>query len=112
MESVDRDADDYLDKTRQIERSLKDKVREQLGWAPRAQKAEINLIQHAKNNGISPSYELPAPNVRQQDDRHADGIQTLLLPADLERKLNAILSKSRTWIQETGTNVLQVAFGF
>jgi hypothetical protein len=113
MEAVYRDADDYLEKTRQIERALKDKVREQLGWAPRVDKAQINLIQHAKNNGILPSYELPEPNVSHEDGRHTDNlIQTLLLPADLERKLNAILSKSRTWIQETGTNVLQVAFGF
>src|SRR5690606_34521153 len=39
-------------------------------------------------------------------------IQTLLLPKDLERKLNGITSKCRTWIQETGINVLHVAFGF
>ena len=39
-------------------------------------------------------------------------IQTLLLPTDLERKLNAITSKCRTWAQETGMNVLHVAYGF
>ena len=113
MEAVDRDADDYLDKTRSIERALKDRVRAQLRLAPRVQKLEINLTQHAKNNGILPSYELPDPHEENGDGRHTDdAIQTLLLPSDLERKLNAIMSKSRTWIQETGMNVLQIAFGF
>jgi transcription elongation GreA/GreB family factor/very-short-patch-repair endonuclease len=113
MEAVDRNADDYLDETRTIERALKDRVRAQLGMAPRVQRSEINLSQHAKNNGILPSYELPAANDKHEDGRHTDDkIQTLLLPSDLERKLNAIASKSRTWIQETGMNVLQVAFGF
>jgi transcription elongation GreA/GreB family factor len=113
MEAVDKDADDYLDKTRTIERALRDMVRSQLGLAPRVQKSEINLTQHAKNNGILASYELPTADQEHDDGRHTDDkIQTLMLPSDLERKLNAITSKSRTWIQETGMNVLQIAFGF
>jgi hypothetical protein len=113
MEAVDRDADDYIDRTRQIERSLKDRIREALGLPPRTKKNEVNLIHHAKINGITPSYELPTPNAERTDGRHSDDdIQTLLLPNDLERKLNAIVSKCRTWVQETGMNVLNVAFGF
>lgn len=34
MEAIDRDADDYLDRTRAIERALRDSVRGQLGLAP------------------------------------------------------------------------------
>ena len=113
MEAVDRDADDYPEKAHSVERELKDRVRAQLGLAPRVTKSEINLTQHAKNNGILPSYELPDPGDENEDGRHSDNdIQTLLLPGDLERKLNAITSKSRTWVQETGMNVLHVAFGF
>ncbi|MEY9441694.1 DUF4011 domain-containing protein [Bradyrhizobium elkanii] len=113
MEAVDRDGDDYLDQTRVAERALKDRVRRQLGMPPRVQKSEINLTQHAKNNGILPSYDLPAVEAEHADGRHTDDkIQTLLLPPDLERKLNSIMSKSRTWLQETGMNVLHVAFGF
>lgn len=113
MEAVDRDGDDYLDKTRAAERALKDRVRQQLGMPPRVQKSEINLSQHAKNNGILPSYDLPAAEAKHADGRHTDDkIQTLLLPPDLERKLNGVMSKSRTWLQETGMNVLHVAFGF
>jgi very-short-patch-repair endonuclease len=113
MESVDRDADEYIDRTRRIERSLKDRVRQALGLPTRTTKTEINLIDHAKINGIAPSYELPIPDAEHMDARHSDdGIQTLLLPNDLERKLNAIFSKCRTWVQETGINVLHVAYGF
>jgi len=113
MELVDRDADNYIDRTRQIERSLKDRAREALGLPPRTKKSEINLIHHAKINGITPSYELPTPDAERTDGRHSDDdIQTLLLPNDLERKLNAIVSKCRTWMQETGMNVLHVAYGF
>jgi very-short-patch-repair endonuclease len=113
MESVDRDADDYIDRTRQIERSLKDRVREALRLPPRAGTPEVNLIQHAKINGITPSYELPMPKGEYTEARHIDDdIQTLLLPNDLERKLNAIVTKCRTWVQETGINVLHVAYGF
>ncbi len=111
MESVERDADDYLDRTRQIERALKDRVREALGLPQRTKKTEVNLIHHAKINGITPSYELPIPDAEHADGRHTDdNIQTLLLPNDLERKLNAIVSKCRTWVQETGMNVLHVAY--
>jgi transcription elongation GreA/GreB family factor len=113
IESVDRDADDYIDRTRQIERALKDRVREALGLPPRTNKNEVNLVHHAKINGITPSYELPTPDAGHADGRHNDdNIQTLLLPNDLERKLNAIVSKCRTWVQETGMNVLHVAYGF
>jgi hypothetical protein len=113
IESVDRDADDYIDRTRQIERHLKDWVRQVLGLPPRTKKTEVNLIHHAKINGILPSYEFPTPDAEHTDGRHSDDdIQILLLPNDLERKLNAIVSKCRTWIQETGMNVLHVAYGF
>jgi len=113
MEAVQRDADDYLDRTRQIERALKDRIRASMGMPPRTDKTEVNLINHAKINGITPSYELPKPKEEHTDGRHTDNdIQTLLLPNDLERKLNSVVSKCRTWMQETGMNVLQVAYGF
>jgi RecA/RadA recombinase len=113
LESIERDADDYLDRTRQIERALKDRIRADLGMPPRPKQQDINLAQHARNNGITPSYDLPQPDSDTAEGRHTDDdIQTLLLPKDLERKLNNITSKCRTWIQETGINVLHVAYGF
>ena len=85
-------------------------MRAALDMPERPPKAEINLTQHARNNGIKPSYDLPTEG---NGERHHDNnIQTLLLPKDLERKLNGISSKCKTWIQETGINVLHVAYGF
>jgi hypothetical protein len=113
MKSVQPESEDYLDTTRQIERALKDRVRSSLGLPPRVNRAELNLAQHAKNNGISPSYELPKANGGGDHPDHSDDkIQTLLLPNDLERRLNGIVTKCRTWLQETGMNVLQAAYGF
>jgi hypothetical protein len=113
IETLDPDADDYVERTRRIERALKDRVRQTLGLLPRTRRPEVNLIEHAKINGITPSYELPAPDAKDADGHHTDdNIQTLLLPHDLERRLNAIYSKCRTWVQETGVNVLHIAYGF
>ena len=81
--------------------------------AQRQKKSDISLTQHAINNGISPHYNLPSPHDEHEDGRHTDeNIQTLFLPEDLERKLNALMTKYRTWEQETGINVLHAAFGF
>ena len=113
LEAVEPDAEDYLDQARNIERALKDRVREILGMPPRPNKAQVNLVQHARNNRITPSFDLPSPAEEHADGRHTDNdIQTLLLPKDLERKLDAINTKCRTWIQETGINFLHSAFGF
>lgn len=112
LDAVDRDAEDYPDIVRRIERQLKDRVRDGLGMPKRQSGADINLVQHAKYHHITPSYDLPDP-AHSSNERHADNdIQTLFLPKDLERKLDAISAKCRTWIQETGINVLQVAYGF
>lgn len=106
--------DDYsIESGRRIERELRDRVRAVLGMAPRQTRGDISLPQHALNNGISSSYDLPDPGDEHEDGRHGDeNIQTLLLPDDMERKLNALIAKCRTWEQETGINVLHAAFGF
>jgi hypothetical protein len=113
MDKLDPESSDYVDDVRKLERELKDRLRAQLGMPTRITRKEESVVQHAKNNGISPSYDLPDPQVRHDDGRHDDDhIQTLLLPPDLERKLNAIISKARTVEQETGISVLRTAIGF
>jgi hypothetical protein len=113
QDKLDSSSEDYLDKARKLERALKDKLRAQLGLPARSDKRETNLVQHARNNGISPSYDLPEASDDEENENHTDdNIQTLLLPKDLERKLSALVSKCNTWIQETGINVLHASFGF
>lgn len=113
VDALDPDSEHHLDKTEKIERALKDRVRTSLGLKPRDTSGDINLAQHARAHGVSPSYDLPDPNEDQSKPEYEDDcLQTLFLPKDLERKLNSILSKCRTWQQETGLNVLHVAYGF
>ncbi|PIQ96863.1 MAG: hypothetical protein COV67_07260, partial [Nitrospinae bacterium CG11_big_fil_rev_8_21_14_0_20_56_8] len=112
LEELDPDDDESIE--RDIERKLKDRVRASLGMAPHQKKADVSLPQHALNNGICPHYELPDPEDEHEDGRHGaeNIIQTLLLPEDMERRLNALMTKCRTWEQETGINVFHAAFGF
>lgn len=110
---IDPDDERAEDQAKTIERALKDRVREALGMPPHSSSQDITVTQHAKNNGISPSYDLPFPDEEHEDGRHSDNdIQTLLVSEEMERSLNSILTKCRTWIQETGINVMHVAFGF
>lgn len=113
VKDIDQSSEEALELSRRAERTLRDRLRTVLGMKPRQTTEQISLVQHAKNNRISPSYDLPLPNEENEDGRHTDtDIQTLLLPDDLERKMNALTTKCRTWLQETGINVLHVAFGF
>ena len=50
IEELDSENDDYLDLKRIIERSLRDRVRKQLGMAPRQLRSkDLSLTQHARN---------------------------------------------------------------
>lgn len=113
IDSIDAGDEDALETQRAAERMLRDSVRAELRMAPRQTRAELSVAQHARNNNISPSYELPSAGDEHDDGRHTDdAIQTLLLGDALERTANRLISKTRTWQQETGLNVLHAAFGF
>ena len=110
---LDNSSPDSLDEGQRIDRELRDRVREKMGMPARVTSPSTSLSQHAKNNEISPAFDLPDPDSRSEDGRYSDeDIQTLLLPGELERKLNSISTRSSTWLQESGINVLHAAFGF
>lgn len=97
-EKLDPEALDYPDRLRMLDRALKDRVREQLGLPRRVTGKDESLAQHARNHGIDPSYDLPDPDAYSHDDRYDDDlVQTLLLAADLERKLNGLINRGKTW---------------
>ena len=113
VEQIDFESDDFINREINIIRDLKDRVRKKLDMSPRQTKKDISLIQHAKNNNISPSYDLPKPDDEIEDERYTDNkIQTLFLPEQLETKINNISRKGKSSIQESGVNVLHVSFGF
>ncbi len=113
LDEIDEQSDDAPDLLAKSERKLKDRLREVLGMPSRQTKNNLSLQQHAKNHGIVPHYELFHEHQQHQDGRHTDqDIQTLLLPDVLDRRLNALIAKEKTWAEETGISVLQAAFGF
>ncbi|WP_158672361.1 MULTISPECIES: DUF4011 domain-containing protein [Devosia] len=112
LDAVDPHAEDSGDTVLKIERDLKDRVRAALDMPPRQKKSELSLQEHALMNGIRPSWELPTPETTSDEEYTTPDLQTLLLPEDLERKLNGLMDKFRSWEQETGINVLHIAFGF
>ena len=57
------------------------------------------------------SYESPSPQ-RPQMATEGMAIQTLLYPDELEARLGTLRRKSESAIQEMGTNILYLAFGF
>jgi very-short-patch-repair endonuclease len=79
-----------------------------------ANKDESLVAEVAGQAGIAMGFDLPraaedgsAP--RKHEDRY---IQTLLFPDDLENNLKHISNRARTAIEESGTNMLYLAFGF
>ncbi len=66
---------------------------------------------HAARIGISTSFDFP-PNPEGAEGHRLHGLQALLYPAELERQLRKIASEAKTAIEETGTNMLFLVFGF
>lgn len=75
-------------------------------------KADPNAKEWAKIKGLNTNYELPL-SIKSENSKHNDTyIQSLLFPRDLEAQLRSIRTKANTAIEETGANILYIAFGF
>lgn len=75
-------------------------------------KPNPNAREWAKILGFDTSYDLEAKSYS-KDKKHNDtNIQTLFFPHELEALLRNIRSKANTAIEETGANILYIAFGF
>src|SRR5262249_14490552 len=104
------DDDPEGEQTLQVERRLKDRVREQLGLPPLSEIKELSLAAYARLHGIDPKFDLPAKSSPESSERSY--LQLLLLPEQMERSLSGISDQARTALQEKGVNTLCVAFGF
>lgn len=103
---------DYAQKEIDLERSLKDRVRADLGLPERQTGENLALATHARNHGISPDYILPERDAGIDDGRHDDAdIQTLLLPEQLDRVGRSLHDRGHAFERETGVNVLHAVFG-
>lgn len=66
---------------------------------------------YAAEIGISTSFEF-SRSPSGTDGHRTHGLQTLIYPADLERQLRKIASEAKTAVEETGSNMLFLVFGF
>ena len=72
-----------------------------------------NAAAYAAELGLATSFDLPQPENGTHAAKHSDdAIQTLLFPTDLEKVLRAIASDSRSALEEKGSNILYLSFGF
>jgi hypothetical protein len=97
-------------KDRAAERSLRDRVRKQLGmpeW-----RAATDPIVRAQELGIDPSYDLKAGAKGGDVAAGQPKIQTLFFPDRLEPKLSATHSAARTLQEDAGISALSCAVGF
>jgi tetratricopeptide (TPR) repeat protein len=112
MDALDPDSPDLAERELEIERALKDRLRERLEMPLRQTGKTPSLATHARNHGISPDFILPEPSDGMGCDRHDDDrIQTLLLPERFQRVTKSIMERSHSYERETGLNVLHAAFG-
>ena len=110
LSKFDDARDDGDQELKLLDRALKDRLRLTLGLPKRKLRTDISLEEHARANGIDPSFDLSSSGTNSA--RHSNKrLQTLLLPDDLLRKLNALAEKDRTWSDETGISVLKLSFG-
>ena len=79
---------------------LRDRVREQLGLAPRPDRKNLDLIAHARKHSIDPNYELPDKAAGPSPPTNR--LQTLLFADELDSRLARIASDARLAEQETG----------
>ncbi len=76
-------------------------------------KKDPDAEQWAKWLNLETSYEVPLPTAGNSQTKHADlAIQTLMYSYEMETRLRGLRQKANTAIEETGTNILYLAFGF
>ena len=105
------DDDPEGEKTFQIERRLKDRVRAQLKLPPLTKIKEMSLAEYASLHGMDPSFDLSVGGTEQDNSTKAL-LQVLQLPDQMERSLSGIRDQTQTALQEKGVNTLCVAFGY
>lgn len=115
LDSIDEDEEGALDEIKEIERQLRNRIRVELALPVWEEQQSLSNADVARKYGLDPSYELPEPTIKDQNDpaRHVDKfVQTLLKPEEMARKLTGLNSYIRSDIEESGVNTLYAAFGF
>ena len=93
----------------QAEDRLRSMVREELGVVSKGNKSTRNLVQLAETHGIDPSYELTFSGNLKSGSKSE--MHVLHVEASLDRLAEGIRKQARSSIEETGNNILYLAFG-
>ena len=91
----------------QADERLRTTVLEELGKAVKNLQSAKNLAAWAEKQGINPSYSLSLKKEKKQKS----SITSLLLSPRLERVAESIRKQAQSSIEETGNNILYLAFG-
>jgi len=67
---------------------------------------------YAQSLGLDTEFDFPPASCGDYANKHTPRLQALYYPADLDRLCRKIASEARTVIEETGTNMLHLIFGF
>ena len=67
---------------------------------------------YAQSRGIGTEYDFSSDCCGESASKHAPKLQSLYYPAELDKLSRKLSSESRTIIEETGTNMLYLVFGF
>jgi very-short-patch-repair endonuclease len=106
LDTVAQDAAALAD----LDRWLRDQVRQRLGLPPRPDRDAFDVVEHARKHGIEPGYELVlTPG---EAARPLVGLQTLYAADELDLRLARMAADARLAEQETGLSTLFLAFGF
>ena len=115
IKAIEENEDDNFNEESEVAlRSLKNKVRRELGM-PQFNDESFSIIEHARFNNINPSYDLPYSDDEDfsEAERHNDKkIQTLMLPETLKSYVRSIFRRYKIDVREYGVNPLFICFGF
>lgn len=112
LSELDPDDPSAQAKEADLERELKDRVREELGLPPRPRRKGLDPSAYARLHGVAPEHDVPKLR-RPPDPKHADEwLQTLLMRDVLRARSATLHRQARAIEQETGVSTLHLAFGF
>ena len=90
------------------EEQLRIKVREELNKTARQDRSAGALAHWAQRQGLNPSFSLAFSD---DDQSHQGPLSTFLLAPRMERVAEAIRRTAKSSLDETGNNILYLAFG-
>jgi len=115
LKKIEKMGDDYdgvSKESLELDRELKDRIRDKLKMKKRSTPDVIGLTEYAKKCGINPSFVLPKSK-QEISEKHKDNyLQTILLPEQLDKRLSFIRRTARKAINEKGIDTLFLAIGF